>query len=315
MKKRFIFAAAAVALCLGACGTKDTQEQEAYRQYGITCLESGNYEDAIQAFQNALDQSLGRVGETEIDICFYKAQAQMLNGDNDAAMETYNAVIDYNGDARAYYLRGNLYFAQGDQEQALADYQKSIDEDPDNYELYLGIYESMNSHEMAEDAQKYLNQALEIKGEKSGDLLYKGRISTLLGDYEGAEKYLTTAQEKKEQLASYYLGLNYEAQGDKEKADACIREYLDSGAATSYDLYDLGAAELADADYEDALTYFQAGLALEQVPNKQNLMKSAIAAYEYSGDFASAKEMLEEYLALYPSDEEAQREKTFLETR
>jgi tetratricopeptide (TPR) repeat protein len=136
-----------------------------------------------------------------------------------------------------------------------------------------------------------------------------------LGDYTNAEDYLNRAKEKKEPLASYYLGLCYEAQGDSEKADACIQEYLDSGAATSYDLYDLGASELAEADYEGALTYFQAGLALDEVPNKQNLMKSAIAAYEYSGDFASAKEMLNDYLALYPSDEEAQRESTFLETR
>jgi TolA-binding protein len=44
-------------------------------------------------------------------------------------------------------------------------------------------------------------------------------------------------------------------------------------------------------------------------------MKRAISAYEYSGDFESAKEMLSDYLALYPSDEDAKRESTFLETR
>ena len=44
-------------LSLAACGSKDTTEQDAYRQYGINCLESGNYEDAIKAFQNALNQA------------------------------------------------------------------------------------------------------------------------------------------------------------------------------------------------------------------------------------------------------------------
>jgi tetratricopeptide (TPR) repeat protein len=173
----------------------------------------------------------------------------------------------------------------------------------------------MSSYDMAEDAQKYLNQAMEIKGNSAEDQLYKGRICYLLGEYKDAEDYLTYAKDKKEPLAAYYLGQNYEAQGEQEKADECIQEYLDSGEATSYELYDLGAAELANADYESAQTYFQAGLALDKVPNKQNLMKSSIAAYEYSGDFDSAKEMLDEYLALYPSDEEAQRESTFLETR
>ena len=45
----------------------------------------GNYEDAIKAFQNALNQSLRKVGEKEIDICFYKAQAQYLSGAKDDA--------------------------------------------------------------------------------------------------------------------------------------------------------------------------------------------------------------------------------------
>ena len=72
---------------------------------------------------------------------------------------------------------------------------------------------------------------------------------------------------------------------------------------------------MGEGNYTDALTYFNAALAMEKAPNKQNLMKSAITAYEYSGDFTSAKSMLADYLEQFPSDEDAQRESTFLETR
>lgn len=305
----------ALTLSLGACGKSENKEQDAYRQYGINCLESGNYEEAVQSFQNALDQSLGSVGEKELDICFYKAKAQYLSGDTDAAFETYNSIIKYNKDARAYYLRGNLYFDIGEQEQALADYEQALERDKKNYELYIGVYQSMSRHGLSEDGQKYLNQAMEIKGDKAQDQLYKGRICYLLGDYEGAVDYLTKAKEGNEKLAAYYLGLAYEAQGEDEKAQTYIQEYIDSGAASSYDLYQLGSEEMADEDYASALTYFNAALALEEIPNKQNLMKSAIAAYEYSGDFDSAKNMVKEYLNLYPSDVEVQKESTFLETR
>lgn len=307
--------AAIMALTFGACGQQENKEQDAYRQYGITCLESGNYEEALKAFQNALDLSLGKVGEKEIDICFYKAKAQMLSGDIDAALETYNAIIKYNKDARAYYLRGNLYFDMGESEKALADYEKAVERDDDNYELYIGIYQSMSSHDMGGEGQKYLNAAMEIKGDKSEDNLYKGRICYLLEENDTAITYLTKAKEGKEALASYYLALVYERQGDSEKAKACIQEYIESGAATSYDLYELGMAEMTDQDYAAALTYFNAALSMEEVPNKQNLMKSAVSAYEYSGDFDSAKKMIKDYLKLYPSDEDAQRESTFLETR
>ncbi|MDD6482704.1 MAG: tetratricopeptide repeat protein [Lachnospiraceae bacterium] len=306
---------AALALNMGACTKKDHKEQDAFRQYGITCLESGDYEAAVESFQKALDQSLGKVGKKELDICFYKARAQYLNGDTEDALETYNAIIKYNKDARAYYLRGKLYFDLGDQEKALADYQEAAERAEDDYELYIGIYESMCSQGMEADGQKYLNQALDRKGDKPKDCLYKGRISYLLGDNKGAVDYLTKAKEGKEELASYYLGLVYEAEGDKEKYQACIQEYIDSGVATSYELYDLGMNEMEKSHYKQAITYFEAGLALEEVPNKQNLMKSTIAAYEYRGDFDSAKKVMKEYLSLYPSDEDAKRESIFLETR
>ncbi len=317
MRKRIIslMLAAVLALSLAACGSKDTKEQDAYRQYGINCLEIGKYDEAIQAFQNALDQSLGKVGEKEIDICFYKAEAQALNGATKDALETYNAIIDYNKDGRAYYLRGNLYFDMGDQEKALADYESAVKEDKKDYEIYIGIYQSMNQHGLGQDGQKYLNAALEIKGSKAEDMLYKGRISYFLGDYKTAQTDLEKAKKDGLAQASYYLAQTYKANGETDKADKCVKEYLDSGVATSYELYDLGAEEMGEGNYTEALTYFNAGLALEKVPNKQNLMKSAISAYEYSGDFASAKTMLADYLEQYPSDEDAQKESTFLETR
>lgn len=320
MKKLWIHKGLVVALILimmtlGACGKKNTKEQDAYRQYGINCLEIGKYDEAIQAFQNALNQSLGKVGEKEIDICFYKARAQYLSGATEDALETYNSIIKYNHDGRAYYLRGNLYFDMGDEKQALSDYEQAVKEDKKNYELYIGIYQSMSEHGMEQDGQKYLNTALDIKGSKDKDLLYKGRISYLLGDYKTAETDLAKAKAGGIAQASYYLAQTYKASGDSDKADKCVKEYLDSGVATSYELYELGTQEMGEGNYEDALTYFNAALALEKVPNKQNIMKSAIAAYEYSGDFDSAKSMLGDYLQQYPSDETAQKENTFLETR
>ena len=63
------------------------------------------------------------------------------------------------------------------------------------------------------------------------------------------------------------------------------------------------------------ITYFDAALNLDEVPNKQELMKNEIIAYEYSGDFASAKECMEDYIEEYPDDSDAEREYQFLETR
>ncbi len=81
---------------LSGCGQKtNTTDQEAYRQYGINCIESGDYPSAVDAFQKALDQSHGKVTAAEIDICYYKAEAQFLSGDYEGAQTTYQALIDY----------------------------------------------------------------------------------------------------------------------------------------------------------------------------------------------------------------------------
>ena len=44
-------------------------------------------------------------------------------------------------------------------------------------------------------------------------------------------------------------------------------------------------------------------------------MKTLVIAYEQKLDFASALELMQEYVDAYPEDEEAKRELTFLETR
>ena len=257
MKKRIIsvLLATVFALSVIGCGTKDTKEQDAYRQYGITCMESGKYEDAVKAFQNALGESIGHIGEKELDICFYKAKAQALDGKTKDALATYNAIIKYNKDARAYYLRGDLYMDMGEEKKGKADFESAVQHGKKNYEIYIGIYESLSRHEKKDEGQKYLSAAMEIKGDKPEDELYKGRISYLLGENKDAISYLEKAKEHKQMLASYYLGLAYDANGDSDKAKKCIAEYIKSGVATSYDLYELGMQEMQDGNYKNALTH------------------------------------------------------------
>lgn len=300
---------------LTGCQSERKKNQEAYRQNGINCLENGDYEAAIESFQKALDLANGSIGEIETDICFYKAKAQYLNGNIDDAFATYDSLITYNQNAQAYYLRGNLHFLLGDSDKALNDYAAAVKQDKKNYELYIGIYESMAQYDMASEGQYYLNEALNIKGKKSYDNMQKGRIYFLLGEEETAEELLTKAVSDGQKEANFYLAEVYEATGDYEKADECFLAYLESGIADSVDLYNMGKSQMEKSDYEHAISYFLAALELDEVPNKQLILKSLVVAYEEKGDFSEAKKCLESYLELYPSDEEAQREMVFLETR
>ena len=65
IKNKFMALTLTVALTAGmlsGCGSSDkAKDRDAYRQYGINCIENGSYDDAVDAFQKALDQSVGSV--------------------------------------------------------------------------------------------------------------------------------------------------------------------------------------------------------------------------------------------------------------
>ena len=77
----------------------------------------------------------------------------------------------------------------------------------------------------------------------------------------------------------------------------------------------LGLCEMKKGEYVNALAAFQAGLQVEGNVMTQSLLFNEIAAYEYLGDFAQAKTLINKYLTMYPDDAEAVREAAFLGTR
>lgn len=315
-KFTYILAATLFVAALTGCTNEKQENEDAYRQIGINCMEANDYEGAISAFDSALSQKIGKIGDEEIDICYYKAAAQYANGDTDGAIDTYSSILDYDEDnADAFYLRGNLYLVLGDTAAAQADFNSAVTNNSEEYELYVNIYEQLNGAGMTAEASDYLNQALKIKGDSAKDHLWKGRIYQMLSEYEDAETELKAALDKKSVEANLYLAKLYEAQGDTETASSYYETYLDSGDADSEVMYSLGMAEMNQENYQGAIEYFQSGLAMEEVTNEQQLLQNLVIAYEKSGDFSSAKTTMEQYLEDYPDDEDAQREYVFLCTR
>ena len=62
------------------CTNERKENQTAYRQIGINAMESGDYAGAVDAFNSALGQCIGKITENELDICYYKAAAQYAGG-------------------------------------------------------------------------------------------------------------------------------------------------------------------------------------------------------------------------------------------
>lgn len=301
---------------MAGCGEKKAEAKATYRQMGIEYMEQGDYAAAIEAFDTALSQSIGTVGADELDITYYKAAAQYAGGDAEAAMATYNAILDFDEEAyQAYYLRGCLYCKQGNGEEAKADFANAVKYRGTDYAMYINIYENLFAMGEKEAGESYLTEALAIKGEEVTNLEYRGQIRYLLGDYDTAVLDLKAALEKGSTSAHLYLAKAYEDMGDAATAEEHFKTYIASAPADAVALNELGEIMLEKAMYAEAVLYFEQGLACEVVPNRGTLMHNLVVAYEYNGQFDKAWELIQEYVVLFPDDAEAQREYIFLKNR
>lgn len=317
MRGGLILALTAALALTGCTSKKERLEKESdYRQIGINAMEQEEYSKAIDAFNNALDQALGKIGPDEVDICFYKAAALYAAGDKENALGTYQALLEYDDEnAQAYFLRGCVYLTDGDKKNAQADF-KNVAKYAKDDEIYLEIYNSLNGAGYTKEATAYLQEALEKKsGSSVKNIIVKGRIYLILEDYENAKKQLLKAVDKGSSDANIYLAQVYQANGDEQKAQSCIDAYIKENKDSSVAYNALGCEKMEAGDYAKAQEYFKQGLALEHVTNEQELRSNLIAAYEYAGDFSSAKSEMETYIEDYPEDDKAQREWLFLKDR
>ncbi len=296
---------------------KKKMENEAlYREKGIEALNAANYDEAVNDFNIALSNAVAGIGDFECDICYYKAAAQYASGDLDGALETYNALVNYDEkDPRVRFLRGCIYLEQDERLSAIADYNVAA-ENTSDIEMILQIYDNLESYGMHDEAEVYLRQTID-SGVKNtaGNLLVKGRAYLITGDYENAVKALKQSVEKGNTKAYLYLYKVYEETKDSENAEDALAKYVENYPESSVALNVQGCEAFERADYETAITCFLQGLAVDDLTNEQELKRNLIASYEFMGDFDTAWSYAKEYIEKFEDDEEMQREAEFIKSR
>lgn len=316
--KRLITAAVIVLAVTGltSCASENKKNELLYRQTGIDYMEAGDYADAVAAFDDALSYCMGTIGETELDICYYKAAAQYASGDLEGAMATYDALAAYDKkDADVCYTRGCLLLQLGETDKALDDFSNAVTYNSDDYELYMNIYKNLSAYNLTEQGEEYLNRAFDIKGDDAEHLTYRGELYLLLGEYANARAELEAALAKNSVEANFVMAQLFETQGDMESAETYYKVYAESDETDAEAMNALARIAIAKADYAIALSYVNQGLAMETNSCKRELLQKRIICLEYTADFTGAWQAAQEYIALYPNDLDMQREYIFLKNR
>ena len=320
MKKRvmvfFLAGLLGMSVLLGGCTSKSEKKAQEYKELGIKQMQDADYEKAVNSFQKALDQSLGKIHAEQLDVCYYKALAQYKAGDTKAAIKTYDGLIDYDAkNWEAYYLRGSVYLADGQLEACLKDYEQAVSLHDSDAELYGNISENLQNAGKTEEAQKYLEQGLKLKPSSAADYESLGKLYQIKGDTENAVQMLTKAAEQGADSAYLTLGQLYSSQDKKEDAQAAFQKYMEKHPKDADALAQLASIATDAGDYDDAAVYYKDAMEAAQGDQVQELQKSLVAVYEKQGDFAAALEEAKSYVADYPDDSEMQKEYEFLQTR
>ena len=197
--KRFKTFCATVVLLIACAGFLQAQDLnaaiEAYN-LGATAAQEGNYANAIEQLNKALDlgNSLGEEGASVVTDCknlipqLYLRQAKEMasKGDGaaslpvlDKAVETALAYGDASGipeevtdlKSKIYYIIANEAFGKKDFAQAIENYKKSLEFDPSNGVAYLRLGQASANSGLEDEALAALDKAAELGQEKNAQRL------------------------------------------------------------------------------------------------------------------------------------------------
>ena len=287
---------------------------KAWRSVGISWSGQGTFDKAEEAFLTALDFTEKSEKTLRTDLNLYLADAQYHQKKYQACIKTCDEILDEQQEKNGYFLRGSAYLHLDEYKKAKKDFSKVIS-GSNRYEDYLDIYRIYQECDLNADGAEYLEAALEIKAKSQEDFYNRGRVYYYLSEFEKAENELKTAWEKEYAPSAVYLGKVYAEAGELEKAKDIYQKCLEQKELKAEAYNGLAYCSMELEDYEKALEYIQKGLEIKDGEVNQALLFNEIVIYERSKDFASAKEKMQQYLALYPADDAAVKENYFLQTR
>ncbi len=211
----------------------NSKEKYTFRTTGIEQLNAGDFEGAIQSFDQALAKSNKLVGEFERDILKYRAEAEAGAADYEASAHTYEILCQIDEERTEYLYRMSiLHGKMGKPTEALDEYRRAYEQKPDAPEAaqaVLIVGQALTDGERFDEAMELYTQAVN-GGVQSGELYNRMGICELdAGNYDQAlgyfEKGMLLGDETCKGELLYHQALVYEKKSDFASALGCLEAY------------------------------------------------------------------------------------------
>ncbi len=198
------------------------QSVEALTWLGIIELGAGNADQAA----GPLDQAAA-LAPKDANILYLRGRAHSL-----IAQESYQALYRLEPDSwRVHKAQGESYSASGQPEKAVAEFQKAVDKQPTNADLYESLGDEYQKLSRFDDAMKAYEQEVKLDPHNGIALYNLGKIDAERGDPQTAITLLRQAIGAHSSPAPsyFYLGLSLSKVGKNEEAAEWLEKSLQNG--------------------------------------------------------------------------------------
>ncbi len=212
--------------------------EEYYFKKAVKHLNEGSYSKAILAYNMAIKGNSGNIlARINRGIAYYyDYQFERAFSDLDEAINVINPYLNY---AKAYHFRGQIYAKQGNLNQAVSDYNKAIDINPDDPIQYFNRGQAYKWKHQLELALSDYSKAIELYPTYVSAYIYRAFIYDTKNEFDLAVADLEKAIEISPETASIHasLAIIYYKMGEYEQAmphiDKAISLNPDNGSLYS----------------------------------------------------------------------------------
>lgn len=244
---------------------------------GRRALDEGDLKAALQYFQEELNQ------RPSAEVWGLLAEAQVESGMSRKAHQSLSAGLKLDPDAEdLLYLLGDLLLEENRYEEAVATYQRIIDQTPDDAEAWVSQAMAYVNLGQLDTAEANCRKALELDAEEVfalnalGDIqLAKGRLETAADCFRQA-----VALEPEDPQAHLSLAEIYYDQNQSAQAEAYCLKGLELDPSLPAGYLTLGNIYLDQERIQEAIENYRQFLRLETSPVAKEIRDEVAAVIE-----------------------------------
>lgn len=253
--------------------------------------------------------------EPKLDADYLQALLKLAAGDYAAAHDAIEVYIKgHPEDAKGYSVRANILFAEGKDEQALADYDLCLTKDDLYVDAYIGRARVYLRTDKTDEAERNLSAALKLDAKNADASYLLGNVRILQGKYDEAiASYSECLKNRPRDTKALKMRAGtYRQLGEYEKSITDLEQAIEFNRFDEEAWSDLGHSHLGCDNYEKAidayewaiaygqneyLTYMNLGYAQSRLERPEDAVRNFRLAVEMRPELASPRTNLARTLA------------------